>query len=169
MSIEQKLLTRGEYEEWIRGMEPNYCAFCDWQKNQLLLVEGRAWLWIASRAPYWRYHTMLIPKRHIVEFNELTVIEMGEFVEMYESAVATLRSADLHNPDGSPIKKYIFFWRLRDDPVDHLSGNLRPGHLHVHVTPDRDHLFDPLLDEEAVRTDFSPLLRHLSKPEPPSQ
>lgn len=152
-----RLLSRSEYEQWLKQLPSNYCAFCQWEPNQYVLKEGVHWLWIANLAPYWRYHTMLVPKRHVIRLTDLTVTETGEMYEMLEMSVDKLRAAQLRNVDGTPIKKFIFFWRLRDDTFDYLSGNIRPDHLHLHVTPDRDHLFDPVLDGQAYQADLTQL------------
>ena len=139
-------------------MAPDYCAFCDWRENQIVLKEGRGWLWIANCAPYWRYHTMFITKRHVKELSELSITEMGELIEFYAYAIERFRKAKLSRPDGTEIKKYVFFWRLRDDLFDPISGNKRPDHFHIHLAPDKDHLWDPVIDKDASKVDIVRLL-----------
>ena len=84
----KKLMSRVEYDAWLKGLPDNFCPFCDWRNSQIVLYEGHTWVWVANIAPYWRYHTMFIPKRHITELTEVTVTEMGEFFDMYLRAVA---------------------------------------------------------------------------------
>jgi len=121
-----KMLSRKQYEEWLKSFPPDYCSFCDWPHNQITLHEGKNWIWIANRSPYWYWHTMLVTKRHVREFDQLSVIEAGELVEMYGYIVKKYREAELKRSDNSLIKKYVFFWRLRDDLYDPISGNMRP-------------------------------------------
>lgn len=149
-----KLLSREEYETWLKSMPKDYCAFCDWPKNQIVLREGRNWVWIANIAPYWRYHTMLITKRHIKEMTEMSLSEMGELAEMYNHIINKFRKCQLKRTDGSEVKKYVFFWRLRDDLYDPVSGNLRPDHFHIHLAPDKDHLWDPVIEKDAHQIDI---------------
>jgi len=101
---------------------------------------------------------MFITKRHATEMSLLSVMEMGELVEMYTYAVQKFRAARLKNRDGKEIKKYVFFWRLRDDRLDPLSGNIKPDHFHIHLAPDKDHLWDPVIDQDAVGIDLKKLL-----------
>jgi diadenosine tetraphosphate (Ap4A) HIT family hydrolase len=159
----RKLFSRREYNDWLRTLPKEYCAFCDWKSHQILLHEGRYWLWIMNLAPYWRYHTLLIPKRHVREFSELDVPEVGELVEVYSHAVSRFRRARLSRSDDSIVEKFVFFWRLRDNPMDFASGNQRPDHFHIHFVPDRDQLFDPVLDDDAVSVDIDSFVHLMSE------
>lgn len=154
-----KLLTRQKYEKFLRNFPKGHCSFCDYKKYQIILREWENWIWVVNIAPYWRYHTLLVPKRHFKEFEEITEKEMGEFKIMLNWAVKKYRDKKLFREDGSPIKKYIFFWRLRDDPLDMVSGNIRPDHFHFHIAPDRDHLWDPIVEHNAYLWDVNELLQ----------
>ena len=154
MQDELRMLSREEYEIWLKSFPENYCAFCDWKKNQIILKEGKHWIWIANRSPYWKYHTIFFTKRHLKEITELSDEEMKEFFEMYSYAISKFRNAKLKRDDGSEIKKYVFFWRLRDDLLDRISGNIRPDHFHVHLTPDKDHFWDSTIDRNAYKIDI---------------
>ena len=48
MPEERRLFTRPEYETWLRGMPTDYRARCDWRGHQIVLTEGRRWLWTAD-------------------------------------------------------------------------------------------------------------------------
>lgn len=157
MDKKHKLQTREEYEEYLRAYPKDRCPFCDWPHEQIVLHEGRNWVWIYNRFPYWKNQTMLLPKRHIKEITELSVSEMGELIEMYDHAITKFRDEGIGD-------KYVMFWRLRDRQIDSISGNKRPAHLHINLVTDRDHLWDPLIDPEAVKCDFAKLQdKHESK------
>ncbi len=85
--------------------------------------------------------------------DELTIVEFGELVEMYQIAVKKYKEKRI-KIDGQLVKKYILFWRLREDPYELRTNNLRLLHFHLHLTPDREGLFDTILSEHA--TDWNP-------------
>ena len=66
------MLSREEYEKWYKKIPANECTFCNWQKYQIVLKEFDNWIWIACNAPYWRYHTMILPKRHFVKYSDMS-------------------------------------------------------------------------------------------------
>lgn len=153
LSFGLELLTRAEYENALTTIPEKECSFCAWEKYQIRLHEGDHWVWIACRAPYWKYHTMLIPKEHRVQMSDLTVAEMGELFEMYSWAVDRFRTKV--NQDIS----LIFFRRFRDGSVVTPFGVKRPNHFHLHLTPDREGLFDPLLEQDATKWDWASLIK----------
>ena len=146
------LLKRDEYKNWLQSMPEDSCTLCDWNKYQYVLHNGTYWLWIACRAPYWPYHTMLTPKRHFKEVNEMKVVEMGELIEMYSIAVRKFRSLNL-TINEKPVDRYIVFWRLRENLNESESNTRRLEHFHIHLVPDRAGMFDPVLDENACDWD----------------
>jgi diadenosine tetraphosphate (Ap4A) HIT family hydrolase len=152
MNYGLELLSREDYEKWIADMPPATCPFCKWKKYQYVLYEGKHWIWIACRAPYWKYHTMFVPKRHFEEMNELTVVEMGELMDIYSIAVEKFRTLKLDLVHRE-ISKFMFFWRLRDDPFEARNKSIRMVHFHMHLTPDREGLLDPILQKEACDWD----------------
>lgn len=153
-----KLLTRAEYELFLQSIPENVCTFCEWKTYQIVLKEGYKWVWIANLSPYWNWHTMLIPKRHFTEFTEMTEFELSEMGEMLKLAMVKYRGAGLKRADGSEVKKYVYFFRKRDDRFDPISGNIRPDHFHIHIAPDKDHLWDTCLDKEPYNCDINKLL-----------
>lgn len=142
------LLSREDYADWLRIIPKGECPFCEWKKYQYVLYEGKYWLWIACRAPYWKYHTMMIPKRHFVELNQLTVVEMGELIEVYSIAIEKFRKQKVVIDD-EIVDRLLFFWRLRDNPHEDKSDTNRMTHFHMHLTPDKAGLLDPVLDSSS--------------------
>ena len=149
-----KLMNRDQYNKWLKKLPKNYCTFCNWKEYQIVLKEGWRWIWVANLAPYWYWHTMLVPKRHFVEYNEMNDKEAVELRDMFDYAINRYREEKLLREDGSQIKKYVFFWRLRDDTYDPISKVKRPNHFHIQIAPDKDHLWDPTLDKNAYKIDI---------------
>jgi len=152
--INKSLLTREEYDKkFVPGLPENVCTFCEWEKYQIVLKEFNYWVWIANLAPYWCWHTMVISKRHFVEFDEQTYKENGELLDVLSYVKRKMLDANIRRADGSKIKKIVHFWRFRADRFDPISGSIRPDHFHIHITPDKDHLWDPILDDGAYKCD----------------
>lgn len=149
-----KLMDRKSYDKWVAGMKPGECTFCDWKHNQIVLKEGWRWMWIANIAPYWYWHTMLVPKRHITKMEEINDYEWMELKEMHTYAMNKYRNAKLTRIDGSDVDRYVFFWRQRDNPIDPQTGAFKPNHFHIHMAPDKDRLWDSILDKDAYKLDI---------------
>lgn len=138
-----KLMTRSEYHDWVKSLPVGYCPFCDWTNNEILLEEGKLWIWIASRSPVWRYQTLLVPKRHIRDIIEFTSEELGECLSLYKNIIQKYISLKLVDNEGNPYVKYEMLWRKRldcHDPVNHI---VKPDHFHLNIYPFRDHLYEP--------------------------
>jgi hypothetical protein len=116
-----ELITRAEYKVWLSQLGPKECPFCKWRQYQHLLYEGNYWLWVSCRAPYWKYHTMLIPKRHFRRLDQMTVVETGELIQTYGIALKKLRRSRLEI-DGQRVNQFLFFWRLRDQLFEDPHG-----------------------------------------------
>lgn len=154
MGKRHKLLSRVEYELFLKSIPKNICTFCEYHDYQIVLKEGWRWVWIANLAPYWKYHTMLISKRHFTEYIEMDDFESVELKEMLNYAMGKYRNAELRRDDGTKIEKFVYFWRKRDNKLDRISGTIRPDHFHVHIAPDRDHLWDDVIDDHAYKVDI---------------
>ncbi|MCL4367096.1 hypothetical protein M1563_02915 [Patescibacteria group bacterium] len=141
-----KLLSRQEYERWLKTLPRESCTLCEWGKYQIVLKEMHFWVWIACLAPYRKFHTMFIPKRHIESIGELIIWEWLELVRLYQYALWRFRELDITD-------RYLIFWRKRDSYIDSKTGTRKLTHLHIHFIPDREHCFDPILDSNAIRID----------------
>jgi diadenosine tetraphosphate (Ap4A) HIT family hydrolase len=153
-----KILNRQEYDEWMRSLDPNICTFCQWDEYQFVLKEFSYWVWIANKAPYWNWHTIIMPKRHFVEFEEQTFKEISEFLDVFSYAKRKILDAGLLRADGKPVEKIVYFARFRANRFDPISKTVRPDHYHFHLSPDKDHLWDTTLDAEAHRCDYAKLI-----------
>lgn len=125
-------------------------------QDQYRLDENRTWLWLVNPFPYWRYQTMLIPKRHVERIEELTPEEFMDFQSQITYAMSRYSALDLRHPDGDPVKNYVMLWRTREK--NQPNGVKILDHLHVHIAPDKEGRWDPILEDDAYRTDIS-LLR----------
>lgn len=148
-----KLLSRKQYDKWLRKLPEGICTFCDFKKYQIILKEFDYWVWIANLAPYWYWHTMIVPKRHFVEFDEMTFRESGELPEVLAHTKAKFLQSKVTRNDGVRVEKFVYFWRLRINRFDPISGTTRPNHFHLHLAPDKDHLWDEILDNDAYTCD----------------
>lgn len=92
---------------------------------------------------------MLIPKRHFQHLWDTTEEEMAEYNQLVKKILEIYSKKNLHRKDGSKIKNYVFFWRLRNDSRDPISHNTRPDHFHLHIAPDKEHRWDPVVDPTA--------------------
>lgn len=155
----EKLLSRKEYENFLKSLPKNICSFCENKKYQIILKEWKHWIWIVNLFPYWHYHTLLFPKRHIKEFSQLTIKEMEELKKITIFVIGKYKQKKLRLKNGDKLRKYVFFWRLREDNRDLISGNIRPNHFHIHIAPDKDHLWDPIIDSTANQFNFKDFLK----------
>lgn len=152
------LLTRKQYDEqFVPSIPKGVCTFCKWKEYQKVIKEFEQWIWISNLAPYWRWHTMIFPKRHFEEFDEQTYKENAELLDVLSHVKRRMLDANLERGDGTKVKKIVHFWRYRADRFDPISGTIRPSHFHMHITPDKDHLWDAVLDKDAYKFDFAEL------------
>ncbi len=144
------LMRRDDYEQWITSVPSGICVFCHPNKYpQKILKEAKNWLWIAALAPYWPYHTMIIPKKHFIDVDELSHKQFQEMMDLYSFARKKFRAAQLHFNDGEPVYQYIFMWRIRDTGFQDYINIKKPHHLHLHLVPDRESMLDPAMDPDA--------------------
>ncbi len=150
---------RNEYEKWISSIPDGICVFCHPQKyKQIVLKEGKNWTWIVALAPYWKYHTIIIPRKHYTDIDEIPNLEFAEMISLFRYARNKFLNANFTYDDGTPIYQYLFFWRIRDASKIDLVHAKKPSHFHLHLTPDRDHLIDLIMDKQAYNFDVSKLL-----------
>lgn len=145
----KQLMDRKEYDRWLEKLPKGVCTFCEWEKYQILLKEFKHWVWIANIAPYWKYHTMIISKRHFEKYAAMTPSEAEELGRVIDYGGKKIIDSKLCRDDGSLIEKVVYFWRFRVNNFDMVSGTVRPTHFHVHLVQDRDHLWDPIIKGSA--------------------
>lgn len=147
MDKQPKIMSRIEYEEWMAKQPKDLCAFCEWKKNQIVIYEGYKWLWVANLAPYWKIHTLLVPKRHFKEYGEMTNSEAVEFKQLIDKAIKKYETLG--------VERFVHFWRKRKNSFDPKTGKKKVDHFHVHLCDDFDGMWDPILDDKAKEWDVN--------------
>lgn len=155
----KKLLSREEYERWMQSLPADRCLLCE-PHEQIVLGASEFWYWIANVAPYWRYHTMLIPKRHIRDMAHLTLDEFADFQRFEREIVNHLVGLGLQHQDGRSVDQFIMMIRVREKGIQNGSTYKKPEHLHVHLIPDKEGVGRFILNESANIID----IEHIALP-----
>jgi diadenosine tetraphosphate (Ap4A) HIT family hydrolase len=100
---------------------PNPCPFCTLPADRILLSTPLA-LTLRDAYPISPGHTLIIPRRHIASFFELTADERADLLTLLDKARAGL-DAEFH-PDAYNIG-------INDGP----AAGQTIGHLHIHLIP----------------------------------
>ncbi len=74
-----KAMAREKYEEFVKTIPAGMCLFCEYEKYQIIIKEWKYWFWIQPISSYFKYHTMLCPKRHVRYLCKLSEEEKNEF------------------------------------------------------------------------------------------
>jgi len=148
-----KLLSRAEYEEMTKEILTGDCRLCN-LGNQMILGSSEYWFWVSALSPYWRYHTMFIPKKHIEDITELTTDEFSDLQNLYQKVKNHLLSLGLKHNDGKPMDQFILMIRVREENIPNGSTYNKPKHLHIHFIPDREGVGRLNLDATAINVDI---------------
>lgn len=150
----RKLLSRKEYEEYVKNIPKDVCQLC-FIENQITLGESVYWYWIANISPYWKWHTMLVPKRHETDMDSLSQEEFLDYQNFHRRVVRHLRDLNLVHDDGKEIDQFITMVRSRFNDVPNGSTYYKPDHLHIHIVPDKEGVERFVLDESAKDVDIA--------------
>lgn len=141
---EPVIMERPAYHKWV-SEQTAPCILCNAEINPFVLRTFDNWVWVGSIAPYWEYHSMLIPKRHVELPSQLNGRELTEGFQLIDEIIARQNDAKLLWRDGEVIENWWFMWRFRQRKGTH-EGNRTIDHLHLHILPDRDHHIDPMIN-----------------------
>ncbi len=142
----RQVMFRPERLNYVRKIvKPDGCVFCAAREagvgseSLLLAVHGDAML-VMNKYPYNAGHLLVLPKRHVGNFNDLTAKEAADIFALQQKAVHALK--DLYNPGG-------FNMGLN---LGSVAGAGIPDHLHWHIIPrwPGDSNFFPLIAETKV-------------------
>lgn len=97
------------------------CPFCEIEEKRILL-QTENFIVIRDQFPVTLGHTLLIPRRHIPTFFELSLGEKHELIEMVEHVMKMLKSE--FSPAGFNI-----------GINDGTAAGQTVKHLHVHLIP----------------------------------
>ena len=103
---------------------PRDCPFCTLPANRIV-EENSHGVVILDAYPVSPGHSLVIPKRHVGSFFEVTVLERAALLALLDRAKE--RVAEQHRPDGYNIG-------INDGPS---AGQTVP-HLHIHLIPRYD-------------------------------
>jgi diadenosine tetraphosphate (Ap4A) HIT family hydrolase len=145
------LLSRDEYEEWTKRIPPDYCPICH-PSEQILLGKTKHFFWFANISPYWKYHTMIVPKRHVDYFSRLTNEELIDFQKFLKKITKHLLSLELTYDDGTAMTQFLTMFRESADKSK--VGYYKMDHLHIHLVPEKRGVDRFKIDPEAIHIEI---------------
>ena len=105
------------------------CIFCtmlgedaDRDDDNLIIRRGEKSFVVMNRYPYTNGHIMVVPNRHVGDYDLLTEEESMDIFKFTQMMLRALRS---FNPEGFNIGVNM----------GRIAGAGVPGHVHVHVVP----------------------------------
>lgn len=100
------------------------CALADGVEDDTLVVHRSENAFVVLNAfPYTSGHLMLVPNRHVANYEDLTDVEAMEITHLTQQSIRALKSG--YQPDG--INTGMNLGRV--------AGAGIPGHVHAHVLP----------------------------------
>lgn len=148
-----KPLPRSAYKQHLEHLG-DACAFCS-RADALGIEEYENWVWAYSAFPYRKYHTLLISKRHIVQFSELSAKELEELTRITKGITQLYKDAEIVSKTSTLGDQLFFSWRMRDE----LEGEKKAvSHFHLHIYPEIGKEISIVLDQEAWDIDMARLL-----------
>lgn len=125
------------------------CLFCHLSKqkrsvNNLVLYKGRKAYIVLNRYPYTNGHLMIMPKRHLKDFDKLNNAEFLEMGRLIARSIRALKKVVA--PQGFNVGLNL----------GRAAGAGIEGHLHAHVVPRwiGDSNFMPVVGEIRVLPEF---------------
>ena len=150
--------------EYVRKLvKPEGCVFCNAAKGKpsfanLMLFKNRSIMVIMNKYPYNNGHLLILPKRHIGDFEKLTDKELTGITLMAKQCIKILKK--VYNCHGFNMGMNI----------GSVAGAGIPDHLHYHIIPrwGGDTNFFPLIAEtklvvETVEQSYNQLRPHFEK------
>lgn len=121
---------RSSYIEGVANVEPSPdadCLFCalgagPGDDGQVVTRAPLSYA-VLNRYPYTSGHLLVVPQRHVGDFEELSTDEANALMAMTRQATVAAKAA--YQPDGLNIGLNLGL----------VAGAGIPGHLHVHVVP----------------------------------
>jgi diadenosine tetraphosphate (Ap4A) HIT family hydrolase len=101
-----------------------HCLFCEvlQTRSRRILTENAHFFVVEDQYPVNDYHSLIIPKRHLIRFSDLTSEEANSFIDVLRLSQERLRSQ--HGADGFNI-----------GVNEGASGGQTISHLHIHLIP----------------------------------
>ena len=137
------------------------CLFCEkliegTDRKNLILCRRPLGFAILNAFPYSAGHVMVVPNRHVAEFNHLTSDELLEIMPLAQDVIRAITKA--YQPEGFNLGMNL----------GRAAGAGIDGHLHLHVVPrwSGDTNFMPIVGQvkvmpESLEATFDKLFPHL--------
>lgn len=129
--------------------EKQNCLFCTLKSQKksvdnLILHVGKQAYVVLNRYPYTNGHLMVVPKRHVGDFTQLTKTEHAELDQLLSRSLSALKK--ISNPEGYNIGLNL----------GKAAGAGIKEHLHYHIVPRwiGDSNFMPVLGNYRVIPEF---------------
>ncbi len=158
---EREIMERPDRYKYVRKIiNPDGCVFCDAKTKgvkfeSLLIYEGEHAMVVLNKYPYNTGHIMVLPKKHVGEFEQLTKTEYQELSELLNVCVTIVK------------KEYECKGLNIGLNMGAVAGAGIPDHLHWHIVPRwfGDTNFFPLIAEtkalpETIEQTYSRYLKH---------
>jgi diadenosine tetraphosphate (Ap4A) HIT family hydrolase len=144
-------MSRTEYEKFTKTLPGDTCLFCEYKIYQPVIKEWKYWALIQPISPYFNYHAMLLPKRHVRFLYELSVSEQKEF---------WIADRGIHRAyEKLGINKLRLQYHARF--TNRMPKNWKVDsreHLHIHYYRFREGDFEILISKNAHRQNLAALL-----------
>ena len=115
---------RGEYVAGAAATDAGVCVLCGViQREENIVWRGAQSVAVLNIYPYTSGHCMVLPLRHVGEFEDLTAEEAAELTGALRDAAIALKAA--YKPDGLNLGANI----------GRVAGAGVPGHFHWHALP----------------------------------
>ncbi len=140
---------------YIRGEGKDGCPFCDIpelpDEEGLVVARGEGCFVVLNLYPYNSGHLMVVPYRHVADYDELTGPEVGELAALTQHALRAIRHA-------SGAQGFNVGMNLGG-----VAGAGIAAHLHQHVVPrwGGDTNFMPVIGHTKVLPQLLPETRDL--------
>jgi diadenosine tetraphosphate (Ap4A) HIT family hydrolase len=144
---------RSEYEKHLEHLAGE-CAFCK-MSPELNIREYKSWTWTFAAFPYRKYHTLIIPRRHILSFSQLNPDEINELQTIIEDIEADYQESGIVGKHSEFGDQLLTLWRFRTKNENEKKKSV--AHFHMHVYPKFAKEVDSELDENASEIDISKL------------
>ncbi len=136
---------RTEYGVHI-AQSKNVCVFCS-KEGELLLAKYDHFVWKYAAFPYQKFHTLVLPKRHVEKISELNTEEMIELQGIIDVIGKIYQESGVVSDDSAFGNQLLFTWRIRN--LTECENKKVVAHFHIHIYPRREAGNDITLDNDA--------------------
>lgn len=108
------------------------CPFCE-VKNRILVSKEYAYL-TYSIAPYHKHHLLVIPKKHVVSFFDISKNEIKDINALIKIGAKILKKLEYNNftvlvregDDSNKSIKHVHYHLIPSDPIGDLNNEGKP-------------------------------------------